>query len=118
MDSDCTDHANGFCLPEWGTGPSCRCEYGCIRDEECGPGKVCECNTPVGQCIEAQCTADRDCAPGAMCLSYVSNATCGERSSLACQTLYDDCVSNDDCGGNVSCVFANGAHKCQPICAI
>lgn len=121
-DADCTASPNGYCSLPSGAGnilPTCSCNYGCIRDEDCGAGRICFCGNPVGYCAPAtNCTTDHDCGGSFSCMTYVTNPGCGG-TAFACQTAADNCVNDTDCAVGSQCTLVNGAHQCQRImCAI
>jgi len=119
-DADCTAQPNGVCsLPSGNALPSCSCSYGCVRDEDCGAGKICFCGNPVGYCVSAtNCTTQSDCAAGFSCMTYITNPGCGG-TAFACQTPADNCVNDTDCASGSQCALVNGSHQCQRIlCAI
>ena len=115
-DADCTAMANGYCDSNTRFGGpvpyGCYCRYGCVRDADCGQGQICLCGEPTGQCVQATCTRDADCASaGGLCLSYT--AECGG-TAFACQTTFDSCVSDVDCGQD-RCSLVSGIHQCQNV---
>lgn len=100
-DSDCTEKPNGYCgVIEFFGGdapepPSCSCQYGCTKDADCGEGSICLCGDPVGRCTQATCASDGSCPEGG-CAAYESSPGCSF-TAFACQTLTDECVSNEEC---------------------
>jgi hypothetical protein len=119
-DADCIDKPNGVCsVPADSLLANCSCGYGCIRDEDCGAGKICFCGNPVGYCVSAtNCATQSDCADGFSCMTYVTNPGCGG-TAFACQTPADNCVNDADCALGSMCALVNGSHQCQKImCAI
>jgi hypothetical protein len=106
---ECTDAANGYCLPQGQEG-TCGCTYGCTNDEECGTGNVCMCNGYTTECVPATCTTDADCG-GYQCAR-------NNGGEFACQTPFDACRSDQDCPGEEcpSCApdSAACAWTCQP----
>ncbi len=111
-DADCVDAAYGYCnYPAGGQIPGRVCEYGCIKDSECGAGSVCVCGTPVGRCQPATCTSDADCGGDFLCSTY-SDITCGY-AGFACQTPADTCGGNSDCGFNYCELLESGQRQCS-----
>ncbi|HEY2901885.1 MAG TPA: hypothetical protein VGL59_14980 [Polyangia bacterium] len=101
-DADCTAKAHGYCDYSSGfTGSSWFCDYGCLTDQDCGAGFVCQCGDPVGACMPTNgCTSDADCTPGKLCAEASGDisqpgGTCALR--LACQTSSDQCQTRADC---------------------
>jgi hypothetical protein len=118
QDADCTDMPNGACTPGFDDG-GCYCEYGCRNDAECGPGFICMCGDPVGQCAPATCTVDADCDEG-LCANYDASPNC-YNISFACQSADDQCASSSDCPDFLECTIVEGeAHRScvDPSCAI
>jgi len=114
-DSDCTQHPLGYCAPFFGalgaTGVACR--YGCLTDDDCGAGALCECGDPVGQCIQASCRGDDDCADGMKCSEWSSEPVCTPTKYFSCQSSADECATSDDCGEGF-CDGSSGVRKCEP----
>lgn len=110
-DSECTLLPHGFCGTA-GISPSASrfCSYGCRDDSECGPGAICLCGDPVGQCVQARCTTDADCEPGFNCASYMVASGCFEQA-FACQTPADTCGSDADCAVDTSCTAREGPSR-------
>jgi hypothetical protein len=90
----------------------------CRRDEQCGPGRVCEpkgpgCNTP-SVCMPG-CRDDDDCGIG---------GTCNQPNCFTCPCpgvcTYDDhCKDDDDCAAGEVCEPSGpncGAPVCVPGC--
>jgi hypothetical protein len=114
-DSECTAGANGFCGTVPFNGGFARgCVYGCVTNNDCDAGFVCECGSPVGTCVEASCTTDSDCTDGLLCALWTAHATCGEPiPSYACQHPDDSCLTDADCAGqNETCDAANSPRRC------
>lgn len=80
--ADCVAAPGGYC------NNSCSCQYGCIRDTDCGAGQVCLCELPISRCVNADCTTDQDCGSG-RCSLY---AECSMRSFACVDPMYP-------CGG-------------------
>lgn len=101
--ADCTSVAHGVC--ETGL---CLCFPACNTDADCGTGKICQCDTMSGTCVEARCTSDADCGSGLVCALSLS------QRFFACQTPADMCLGKLDCGAcGQSCpVRADGHRAC------
>ena len=114
-DAECTASPNGYCQ---GQQEGCGCSYGCTTDAECGDGRICLCGDAIGRCVAASCGTDADCGDG-LCSTYVTNPDCGD-TAFACQTIQDECASDQDCdGGQGRCSLVGGHRACvQPDCAI
>ena len=113
-DADCVDMPHGYC--ETGVqAPGMFCQYGCVKDADCGAGFICLCGDPVGECVSSSCTSDADCGAGLRCQSYDSSHGCGFLS-FACQTPDDTCGSDADCasaGAGLSfCDGSSGTFTC------
>lgn len=78
-DSDCQQGLNGYCHRR-GLEPGCSCDYGCVNDEQCGPGRVCVCSNPVGVCVESECDEKTECP--AVCATYLKD---GGYAAMACR---------------------------------
>lgn len=115
FDSDCSEMANGMCTDaDWRPG-TCYCSYGCIRDEDCGAGKICLCGALAGECALApNCVTDGDCASGNLCMSYDVSPGCPGKA-IACQTPTDTCVNDSDCVQPQHCWLADGVRTCQSM---
>lgn len=124
FDSDCTARPNGYCRSHATlAGSGVGCDYGCIRDEECGAGSICACANPVGTCVKSSCTTDASCGAGLKCAEGYTgfpypagfNRTCDR--TFACQTAGDTCKGKLDCPGMQYCgVTANG-RSCESALA-
>lgn len=99
-DSECNEKPFGRCSPGVQVA-QCFCSYGCAQDSDCGPGEICKCGDPVGQCIQAGCKTSADCAVGDCTLSSFS---CSQ--SFACQTEQDTCGAST-CSGISTCYFGS-----------
>jgi hypothetical protein len=78
------------------------CEYGCVTDDDCGPGQICFCDPgdvtrPAGICLQTNCRTDAECG-GLLCTDFVPNPGCGYKA-FACQTAEDECTTSADCVG-------------------
>ena len=67
VDEECNAAPYGYC-EYFGMGES-ECMYGCVSNEDCESGSVCDCREPVGACVEAHCRSDEDCEDGALCVA-------------------------------------------------
>jgi hypothetical protein len=90
------------CLTLGAAGLYCNCRAGCIRDSDCGPGYVCFCGDPVGQCLPATCTSGGSCASGCDCINPLpapAQALTGMflNPRFDCQTPTDECAGVSDC---------------------
>lgn len=117
--SDCTDKPHGHCEASqtFGLGdtPKVSCVYGCVRDSECGPGEICLCGDPVGQCVGARCASDADCSAGTPCRAGNIFSVCGPvTTQFTCGPL---CVTNADCPStSLSMICDNGNCKTSAVC--
>jgi len=102
--ADCTSVMHGVCRAGF-----CMCFPGCTTDADCGAGKICQCDSTNGTCVEARCKSDADCGSGLVCALSLS------QSFFACQTPNDACLSPLDCGACVtSCAVQTDGHRaCQ-----
>jgi hypothetical protein len=108
----CEQFELGFCRSA--NFDSATCESGCVADEDCGPGFLCECghaeSPSGGVCVGARdCTTNADCGPDSLCAAY--DGPCGARA-FACFSEADECRSGADCGGS-SCSFYQGFRACD-----
>jgi hypothetical protein len=118
VDATCSDKPNGTCDVFQGEYSGCFCEYGCIQDSDCDTGQICVCGERYGRCTQATCTIDSDCKDGALCLSHDPSPGCNGRA-FACQSVNDQCASDQDCPTTTYCSVVDGARKCaNPGCAI
>jgi hypothetical protein len=107
-DSDCTDGANGRCLPPMFNG-ICECSYDeCNSDADCAADALCACGDAItggrsaNSCLPSNCRKDSDCGAGQYCAPSV-DPDCGNRSGVtnyACTTPSDECRSDRDCGSD------------------
>ncbi len=118
-DADCTDQPFGYCLQAPPGAAGAFCQYGCVKDSDCGSGQICLCGDPVGRCAVATCTFDGDCEPGYGCQSYDGSRGC-DVLQFACQTPQDTCGGVNDCAGTADlCGVESGGFTClQAGCAI
>ncbi|HTM44396.1 MAG TPA: ferritin-like domain-containing protein [Polyangiaceae bacterium] len=120
QDSDCTDAPHGYCEMQGAPPgpvifvPGTFCGYGCVNDSECPEGSLCECGSPVGQCVQAQCKTDADCACDATCMRMETDNGCGIQVQYVCQTATDQCVSSADCNVTTTQVAIVGIPTCSP----
>jgi hypothetical protein len=112
---DCSEFELGFCSSN---DFESVCESGCVVDEDCGGGAICECGHPEspsgGICIDTHdCSTDADCLPGYFCASYGDGGGCGYHA-YACLTPQDECQGPQDCDDGGYCALSsNGQHVCE-----
>jgi hypothetical protein len=115
-DTDCADAPNGHCeLAVGNTNDLTACQYGCVRDSQCGSGAICLCDSPIGSCVGASCERDGECGTGLFCSSHDPYAGCGfiGLPAFACQTFDDECGAHSDCGsGAPYCAYTGGWREC------
>jgi hypothetical protein len=100
LDSDCAAQPYGWCgSASYGDLPPPYCNYGCVKDSDCGTNQLCECGDPVGRCVQAGCVSDADCDAGFLCKGYDASGGCGI-TTYTCQSLSDTCGNDADCAGN------------------
>jgi len=107
-DADCIDNAYGHC--EWSNGEfyGTYCEYGCVRDSDCGDGLICLCDGgPVGRCAAATCQSDADCLGQGLCADYITDPGCGG-TAFACTGPSDECAVDSDCPSFEMCTRFSG----------
>ncbi|HEY4160233.1 MAG TPA: hypothetical protein VGM29_19105, partial [Polyangiaceae bacterium] len=102
LDADCTEKPNGICERVVITHfPTCSCSYGCLSDQDCAAGEICECGDPVGQCRATDCTTDASCPAGSLCASAVASfGGCSFYSGprvFKCQASADTCLTDETC---------------------
>lgn len=120
-DADCTAQPHGYCgtpIFDFAT----MCEYGCVKDSDCGEGQLCMCDDPVGYCVLAECTVDDDCPVNSTCAQYWPTPGCPP-NGFACQSPRDECVVHSQCpestdesiavSFSVLCAFENGRRACS-----
>jgi len=127
-DADCSAKPHGWCQPNIQVSGS-SCNYGCVKDSDCGENQLCECGEPVGRCVQAKCSSDADCVSGFLCKSYDASQGCGS-IVYACQSPADACGNDLDCDpqlptGSVlnrkQCVIAAASNSFQCLpggCAV
>lgn len=118
-DADCDAYpgADGVCSDVGWVGRFCSCYYGCQRDEDCAPDRLCLCQlqldgdqlptgTPHGGregfCTAGNCRTDDDCG-GLHCA--LSEAECHYNEGFFCRTPDDKCQTNLDCGESELCSY-------------
>lgn len=113
--ADCTEKPFGSCrlrstafpglqpFPQPEPSLRCDCEYGCQRDADCGPGRICLCSSfgtmPGGHCVQSNCRAGAECDSG-MCEHNRKEVGIGCNlwySVVGCRSRYDTCVVDSDC---------------------
>jgi hypothetical protein len=119
QDSECTEKAYGYCSYPSGfiDGPSTRCFYGCVVDDDCGPDQICVCSQAgsdkaVGACLRSPtCKSDQDCGAGSLCTDYWEQPGCPDRE-FGCQAAQDECRSDMDCPSTgLPFCASNGEHR-------
>lgn len=108
-DVDCTAAAHGHC-GVYDQIVQCRCQYGCVSDDECGADQVCNCGDPVGSCASATCATDADCGEG-LCIATRLDK-CSFDRSFACQLAGDACSSDQDCDAGQLCAYTDAGRRC------
>lgn len=121
-DSDCTEQPLGFCGRTAVIGFSSPvCRYGCLQDADCGPGFVCQCGDPVGECVAANCQTDDDCGTGFLCAlaAPVTANLCSAELVFSCETPADECRTREDCvagsRGSAACQTQDDVRSCVTI---
>jgi hypothetical protein len=116
-DADCSSLRLGYCdYPQsFGLPALPSCQSGCLKDEDCGSGAVCDCNGTAhgGNCVIARCQTDAQCGSGLLCATV--SQICGP-ATFACQLPQDTCNSSADCGGGssqCSLAFESGYRACS-----
>ncbi|MDX2054694.1 MAG: hypothetical protein SFV15_19995 [Polyangiaceae bacterium] len=110
-DADCKEKPNGYCqyypaVQALGAAGLCGppsspsrtvCSYGCVTDQDCGSGTICQCGEGIGSCVPSTCRTDADCGEGSLCAGGVY----GESSIgfYSCQVPGDQCFTNSQCEG-------------------
>lgn len=93
---------------------------GCVKDADCGAGKICVCGE-VSSCAVATCTTDADCGAGFVCRGYSTSVCDGPGVVLpdgfACQTPDDVCSNWQECKDGMRCGGSSGSFQCdvQPV---
>jgi hypothetical protein len=108
-DLDCTDAAHGQC-GVYDQIVQCRCQYGCISDDDCGSGAVCNCGDPAGRCAASTCATDADCGEGLCIATRLDD--CGSVRGFACQLAGDACSSDGDCDSGQLCTYSEAGRRC------
>ncbi|HVU00956.1 MAG TPA: hypothetical protein VHE30_04360 [Polyangiaceae bacterium] len=108
-DQDCTAKPIGYCTAN-AKSASCYCDYGCVKDSDCGDGYLCQCGDPVGTCVHATCHTDADCGGSLLCLRSLDE-NCN--FVYSCQKPTDPCTVSSDCPAlTPACQVVNGERKC------
>jgi len=117
-DADCTARPLGYCARTSSATPAYSvdmCHYGCLQDEDCGSGFLCECGVPVGQCVSAGCRSDADCGGDSLCAAWYGESVCGTAERrYSCQSPEDECNMAADCPSDYFCSGEGGVRHCQP----
>lgn len=111
---DCSQFELGYCTND---DLGSVCESGCVQDEDCGAGAICECGHPEspsgGICIDADdCSTSADCTPGYFCAIYGNGGGCGYHA-FACMKPEDECWTNDDCKDGGYCDMFGEHRACN-----
>ncbi len=119
FDNECTVHSDcdgelSYCQAGQFGDPTTSCVTGCLTDDDCGAGYVCQCGSPVGSCRKASCTTDGDCAPDHLCASD-HDTGCGAAPRFACTADDDMCRSASDCSGGQGCSLSDEERSCVPM---
>ncbi len=118
-DNDCVAGPNGYCTAAAGfTDNITQCNYGCTVDADCGGSAICECASPVGQCVPTSCFSDADCGHELLsCTPFQSYPGCAPFAGTAfgCQTPWDECLVDADCPENLPFCVPDGERRaCSP----
>jgi hypothetical protein len=114
VDADCVGVGGlqGLCIATPGPVPSCRCNYGCSQDADCGAGLACYCDGIRSSCIPATCRTDSDCPTDQPCGLNQRVGACGEVSrSLSCATPQDECRIDSQCLDCQQCLRVDDADR-------
>lgn len=116
-DAQCTEKAYGHCSVEGGAGLVGYCQYGCVRDADCGSGFLCQCGDPVGRCVESSCQSDADCGSGLLCARDLrgSDQFCGVVYGFSCESPDDTCRTDEHCPSTrfgSTCATPEGTREC------
>jgi hypothetical protein len=121
-DAECVAKPHGHCeyLSGNTSGGGYVCEYGCVKDDECGAGQICLCGSPTGKCVSTSgCTVDSDCGGGLLCVGYYQDCF---QTRFACQSPADmcggdtDCPNMPGCNGHCACKKNGTQAACGGIC--
>jgi hypothetical protein len=105
VDADCDAWSYGRCgnTPDITFSPPYYCVYGCVRDEDCGTGRICACGPLVGTCIQATCTRDSECGQD-VCGQVTLPGPCGPvPDHFECRVAGTECAIASDCGQGETC---------------
>ncbi len=112
VDEDCANHPHGYCSQPLPHGRK-RCTYSCVRDSECGKGRICFCGgSGAGMCVPASCRSSDDCAAPFLCSTYSPNPDCFLSDGFACQSERDECAVDEDCGRKRACGWDGERRVC------
>jgi hypothetical protein len=136
-DSGILPQPKGYCAEAHKLIGYCGCFGGCCQDADCGPGYLCECNLPFGQCVPAECETNADCGAGFACVATAQGTPGGKCNQVpeppyppltlfVCQTAADSCRGQTDCaaagtgdagpGASPSCLFDGTRRACGVFC--
>jgi hypothetical protein len=110
-DADCDMWSYGRCgnTPDISLSPPYYCSYGCVRDEDCGTGRICACGPLVGTCIAATCTSDSECGEE-VCGQVTLAGPCGPVADhFECRVAGTECAAPSDCGQGETCLAGSCA---------
>lgn len=88
----------------------CGCDFSCVSDADCGPGRLCQCVNPASVCVPALCRSDADCGAGRLCMAA---AFVGCQLGFACTSELDECPTNLDCPEGSTCVYEGDHRVCS-----
>lgn len=117
-DDDCVDEPYGACQGYGDVVFMCECAYGCASDNDCEPGKACQCRPLDGGtvCVTAECRTDADC-PGELRCGWSPPFPPVDlrrpAGKLYCRTPEDTCGGDEDCGEEQRCRFDGEIWACS-----
>lgn len=115
---DCGSYYLGYCRESLsGLAAPSECASGCVQDSDCSNGYACVCGDSQspsgGVCVPGNCATDADCGDGLLCAIWQD--ACGE-PWFSCQTVDDECLSDNDCEGEVCEVSESIAGSSMRVC--